>query len=91
MRVIAVVLAVAGRPSLWSTAARQAYRLVPRRWWARRPFLPVPDRDYVRFRAVTMYGDPDHAVEPDDVVVWLAWCRGFERERRARAATLTMQ
>jgi hypothetical protein len=75
----AVVAAVAARPSLWWTALVQARRLLPRRWWAHRPFLPVPDRSYVRFRAVTQYGDPGHPLVAEDVVHYLSWCRNVGR------------
>jgi hypothetical protein len=71
----AIAGAVARRPSLWPTAARQVRRLAPARWWARRPFLPVPDRDWLRFRAETQYGDPDRRPAPEDVVTWLEWIR----------------
>ena len=54
----------------------QVRRLAPRRWWARRPFLPVPDRAWLRFRMETQYGDPAHRPEPDDVVAWLEWAGG---------------
>lgn len=70
-----VVAAVARRPRLWPAALRQGRRLAPRRWWARPPFLPTPDREWLRFRAETQYGDPDRAPEPDDVVTWLEWSR----------------
>jgi hypothetical protein len=56
---------------------RQAVVLAPRGWWRRRPFLPLPDRDYLRFRMVTAYGDPERAPEPQDVVTYLEWCRGW--------------
>jgi len=73
----AVAGAVARRPRLWAPAVRQARRLAPRRWWRRAPFLPVPDRDWLRFRAETQYGDPDRAPDADDVVTWLEWARRF--------------
>ena len=70
--------AVLRRPGLWATAARQMFRLARRRWWLRPPFLPVPDRDYLRFRLVTMYGgDGDAAMEPEDLVEWLEWCKNW--------------
>ena len=69
------VLAVAARPSLWVIAVVQTVRLARRRWWCRPPFLPLPDRDYLRFRLETQYGDPEHAVEPADIVAYLKWCR----------------
>ena len=81
----AAAAAVALRPGLWPVALAQARRFAPRGWWRRPPFLPVPDRDLVRFRAVTMYGRPDAPVEPDDVVRWLRWCRAESRRRRARS------
>jgi hypothetical protein len=70
----AVVAAVARRPSLWPTAIRTAATLAPRGWWRRPPFLPVPDRAYLRFRAVTQYGDADRRPDPDDVIQYLTWC-----------------
>ena len=70
-------------PSLWPTAVRQALRLVPRRWWARPPFLPVPSRDYWRFRMETQYGDAHHHADGDDLVAYLRWCRQWEQLHRA--------
>lgn len=67
------VAAVAVRPRLWPAALRQARALVPSSWWRRRPFLPVPDRDWLRFRMTTAYGDADAPVDVDDLLVWLAW------------------
>ena len=51
-------------------------RLIPSRWWTRPPFLPVPNRDYVRFRLLTAVGsDGGAAAEPADLIQWLEWCR----------------
>jgi hypothetical protein len=77
----AVLGALLRRPSLWPTAAGQLRRMTPPRWWRRRPFLPVPDREYLRFRLHTMYGDERVVPEPDDVLAYLQWCRKFPRER----------
>ncbi len=65
------------RPGLWVTALRQGRRLVPAGWWRRWPFLPRPPAEYVRFRALTQYGDGEHALEPEDVVNYLLWCRSL--------------
>jgi hypothetical protein len=73
----AAMAAVATRPSLWPTAVRVGARLAPRGWWHRPPFLPRPDRRYLAFRATTQYGDPDHPLEPGDVVQYLRWCRSM--------------
>ncbi|MCB1039073.1 MAG: hypothetical protein R2701_12695 [Acidimicrobiales bacterium] len=71
----AAFVAVARHPSLWSTALRQALRLAPAGWWRRRPFLPLPDPAYLRFRLETQYGS-DATPRADDVVTYLRWCRG---------------
>lgn len=69
-----VVWAVLRRPSLWLTALRMLWRMAPPGWWRRRPFLPLPDTSYLRFRLETQYGD-DHDLDPDDVITYLRWCR----------------
>ena len=74
---------VARRPRLWPTALAQAGRLARPRWWRRPPFLPVPDRDYLRFRFETHYGNAGEP-EPLDLVRYLEWCR--DMSRRARVA-----
>jgi hypothetical protein len=79
--VVAVVVAVVLRPALWGVALRVWWRTTPTRWWARAPFLPVPSREYLRFRLVTQYGRNDAYIAPEDVLNYLAWCK-----RQARAA-----
>lgn len=76
---IRVVAAVARRPRLWPVALRQWRRTTPTGWWRKAPFLPVPSRDYLRFRLLTQYGDTQHPVDPGDVVNYLAWCRQWSR------------
>ncbi|MCB0956473.1 MAG: hypothetical protein R2694_07605 [Ilumatobacteraceae bacterium] len=71
--------AVARRPSLWVTAVRQWKRTTPPGWWRRRPFLPVPSADYLRFRLVTQYGSDDHAIDTADVLNYLAWCKRHDQ------------
>lgn len=74
--VVLVALAVLRRPSLWAVALRQWRCTTPSGWWRRAPFLPVPSRDYMRFRLVTQYGSEDASVAPEDVVNYLVWCKG---------------
>jgi hypothetical protein len=76
------VVALAIRPWLWPVAVVQLFALAPRGWWRRRPFLPVPDPDYLAFRLQTMYGDTAHQPEPGDVVTYLEWCRSYRRLSR---------
>lgn len=70
---VAAVRAVLARPRLWRPGWHQARALVAPGWWRRRPFLPVPDPAWLRFRMTTAYGDPDTPVVVDDLLDWLAW------------------
>ena len=80
MRLLAgTAAAVLRRPSLWATALRQWRRTTPPGWWKRRPFLPVPAKEYLAFRMVTQYGATDHRATPEDVLNYLAWCRRHDR------------
>ena len=69
-----VIGAVLRRPGLWWTALRQVWSFVPRDWWRRRPFLPMPDRAYLAFRIETHYGTSG-TPEAEQVVAYLTWCR----------------
>lgn len=73
---VAAGLAVARHPMLWPTALRQAASLARPGWWRRRPWLPLPDPAYLRFRLLTAYGE-DRPPEPGDVVTYLHWCRSW--------------
>lgn len=76
------IRAVAVHPRLWPVAVAQATRLARPGWWRHRPFLPLPDPEYLRFRMVTMYGDAGHQPEPADLVTYLEWCRRFAKVAR---------
>ena len=69
---------VALRPPLWGVAVRQLVATSPPGWWKRPPFVPRPDRAYLRFRTETAYG-PEAKPGPDDLVAYLRWCK--ERSR----------
>lgn len=76
----AAVAALARHPRLWPTAARQVLVLAAPGWWRRRPFLPLPSPDYLRFRLQTAYGgEGDRSPEPRDLVTYLQWCRSLRR------------
>ncbi len=69
--------AVASQPRLWLTAIKAYRSLVPRHWWSRRPFLPVPDAAWMRFRLETAYGG-DGTPAPtagDELTTWLTWLK----------------
>ncbi len=76
LRAIGAVLV---RPWLWATGVAQLLRLARPGWWHRWPLLPLPDREYLRFRLVTAYGDADCEPEVADLVTYLHWCRAWPR------------
>jgi hypothetical protein len=62
-------------PRLALDLVRLAWSFRARAWYRRPPFLPLPPRDYVRWRMFTAYGDT-HAVPPvADVVRFARWRR----------------
>ena len=76
--ILAAASALVRRPDLWSTAFRQVRVLARPDWWKRAPFLPIPDREYLRFRLVTAYGgDGTAAPEADDLIAYLHWCKAW--------------
>lgn len=76
---VAVVLVVLVRPVLWRAAIVAYVRLVPSRWWTRRPFVPVPAGDYLRFRKEAYYGSETASFAPQDVLKYLQWIRAWDR------------
>lgn len=62
-------------PRLAIDLLRTAWAFRRREWWRIAPFLPIPDRDYLRWRMYTAYGD-DAAVPPArDVIGFARWRR----------------
>jgi hypothetical protein len=61
------------RPQLASALLRVAWRFRSRYWWRRVPFLPLPDREYLRWRMHTAYGDHDAVPPAEDVIRYAQW------------------
>lgn len=63
------------RPRLAVDLVRTAWAFRRRGWYARAPFLPLPDPAYLRWRMYTAYAD-ELAVPPaEDVVRFARWRR----------------
>jgi hypothetical protein len=60
-------------PALGVALLRVAWRFRRRGWYRRPPFLPVPSRDYVRWRMYTAYGDYDAVPPAEDVIRYARW------------------
>ncbi|HEX2449645.1 MAG TPA: hypothetical protein VHJ69_00810 [Gemmatimonadales bacterium] len=76
-RSLAVGLAAraARDPRLALDLLRAVWAFRRREWWRRAPFLPLPDRDYLRWRMYTAYADEDAVPPADDVVRFARWRR----------------
>jgi hypothetical protein len=62
-------------PRLALDLLRAAWAFRRRRWWARAPFLPLPDRAYLRWRMYTAYADEGAVPPAEDVVRFAQWRR----------------
>jgi hypothetical protein len=76
---LALVARLAARavvhPRLALDLLATAWAFRRRGWWRRAPFLPVPDRAYLRWRMYTAYAD-EAAVPPvEDVIRFARWRR----------------
>ncbi len=72
-----LVLALTARslvnPANGVSLIRIGWRFRRRGWMLRPPFLPLPDRAYLRWRMYTAYGD-EHAIPPPtDVIRYARW------------------
>ncbi|MGH9103539.1 MAG: hypothetical protein ACRDYD_11250 [Acidimicrobiales bacterium] len=70
--------ALAARPHLWTTAARQLAVLCQRSSGG----THLPDASYLGWRAEAAYGDRAAPLAARDVVSWLEWCRRARRLAR---------
>jgi hypothetical protein len=62
-------------PRLALDLLRAAWAFRRRNWWAKAPFLPLPDREYLRWRMYTAYGREDAVPPANDVVGFARWRR----------------
>lgn len=74
-----LVLALAGRalvsPRLALDLIRTAWAFRRRNWWRSAPFLPLPDRTYLRWRMYTAYGNENAVPPANDVISFARWRR----------------
>lgn len=76
---VTLALVLAGRgainPRLAVDLFRTAWAFRRRAWWSRAPFLPLPDRDYLRWRMYTAYADEAAVPPAEDVIRFARWRR----------------
>lgn len=62
-------------PRLAVDLLRTAWAFRRRGWWRQPPFLPIPDRTYLRWRMYTAYASEDAVPPVEDVVRFARWRR----------------
>jgi hypothetical protein len=60
-------------PRTASALLRVGWRFRARGWYRRFPFLPLPAREYLRWRMYTAYGDADIVPPARDVERYARW------------------
>lgn len=60
-------------PRLVPALIRTAWRFRARDWYRRPPFLPLPDRTYLRWRMYTAYGNEEAIPPARDVERYAHW------------------
>lgn len=74
-----LVLGLAARalisPPLAIDLLRTGWAFRRRDWWRSAPFLPIPDRTYLRWRMYTAYGADDAVPPLHDVIRFARWRR----------------
>ena len=62
-------------PRLALDLLRLTWSFRARDWYRHPPFLPLPPRDYIRWRMLTAYGSEDAVPPAGDVVRFARWRR----------------
>ncbi len=62
-------------PRLAADLVKAGWAFRRRGWWRSPPFLPLPDRTYLRWRMYTAYASEDAVPPADDVTRFARWRR----------------
>lgn len=71
--VISLLLHSLSNPATGAALVRVGWRFRDREWLSHFPFLPLPSREYVRWRMHTAYGAYDTVPPAADVVRYARW------------------
>lgn len=70
---LALIAHSLANPAVGAALIRVGWRFRRRGWQWRVPFLPLPDREYVRWRMHTAYGRYDAVPPAQDVIRYARW------------------
>lgn len=66
------------RPRVAADLLSLAWSMRRRAWYRTFPFLPLPPREYTRWRMYTAYGDENAVPPAEDVLRFAEWRRGMK-------------
>ena len=70
------------RPWLFPLFLSAGWAFRARNWYRTPPFLPLPSREYMRWRMETAYGDPEADAPTDELLRFLRWSAAMRRRMR---------
>jgi hypothetical protein len=76
---VRLTIRAAVRPRLALDLLGTAWAFRRRDWPRRPPFLPLPSREYLRWRMYTAYGDENAVPPAEDVIRFAQWRRKLLR------------
>lgn len=76
---VALGLRALVRPRLALDLLRLAWAFRKRHWYKQFPFMPLPSREYMRWRMHTAYGDEAAVPPTSDVIRFARWRREVMR------------
>lgn len=81
-----LLLAALRRPWIVPAMISAAWAFRSRGWHRRPPFIPLPSKDYLRWRMETAYGDPGAKPSVADIADFLRWSARMRRRMTGRSA-----
>jgi len=76
---VALAARAAVNPRVALDLASLAWSMRARGWYRKPPFLPLPPKEYVRWRMYTAYGDEEALPPVADVLSFARWRRQLFR------------
>lgn len=76
---LAVVPRALASPSLAIALVTALWAFRRRHWWRQAPYLPLPDRTYLRWRMYTAYGSESAVPPARDLIRFARWRRELLR------------
>ena len=81
---VRLMWAAVRRPSLIPAILGAAWAFRANQWYRRPPFLPIPPKDYMKWRLETAYGDANAMPATHELERYVRWGRDMRRRMKVR-------